>query len=110
MRLILALSIALGTANLTYVPADAGLDLMTHATASTSAQLAFGAHARLTLRQAKTTAAFDRAPAVLNVAARDVGATPSALPTGFTRVIDDSADIAAEAVETSDAMSAIAVH
>ena len=111
MRLILALSIALGTANLTIVPTDTGLDLMTRADDSTRAPVAETSHPAVPPRLTSITPAFDRSSAITNLASREVGATPSGVPTGFTmRVVVDAANVGADDITIADAATATVVR
>ncbi len=56
MRLILALSIALGTANLQFAPTETSLDSMTRGADRAPAQMSANTHVRITPRQAKRSA------------------------------------------------------
>lgn len=53
MRLILILSVALGTANLQFAPTETSLDSMTRAADRAPAQVAATTHTRTTPRQAQ---------------------------------------------------------
>lgn len=113
MRLILALSIALGTANLLFVPAETGLDRMTSAADSTREHVASAprARARGTLRSASMKAALDGTPAVTHLDVREAGATPSARPTGFAmHSLVDSANSTDDDVTTAEAQTSIVVR